>query len=436
MRIFLKWLWISIVFLAFMALSIDYTFAEVFEISRAHVNIRKQPTTSSEIIGKAHQSEWFVYLGSSSDNKWRHIELPNGENGWIYYTLGKVKDDYTSILEELFKIKKLEIHIINVHQGDSTLIIAEGKNGEKASLLFDAGRPTKGDNFVVPYLKSIGISKLKYVIASHHDGDHIGGFDEVLRFKPDSTNYQITLTGKAYQPEGTPRASQKDEYEEYIQAVKEAINQEVQTLNPPEFIDLAVGMTLQVVTGSGRYIDKTTGKVIDLAPKDDNAKSIGLLLTFNKFKFFVGGDLGGITKQKGIEDKVAPFLGDIDVLRLNHHGSNTSTSLYFAQITKPEVALISCGNNTYGHPRKSVFQNLKNVNNDIDIYQTSEGDTKSRYHKLTTYDGKVSGNIVVRTDGDCFYSITGAGAEFAETKVYSNDDCGSFQNSVSLIGGQ
>ena len=349
---------------------INSLFAEVFVISRATANIRELSTTDSTILEQADKDDWFIYLGNSNDNKWRNIELPDGNTGWIYYTLGRIQENYTPpvVTDATFEIDQLEIHIINVEQGDCTLIVAIGTGGEKTALLFDAGKPGKGDKYIVPYLKSIDISELKYIVLSHHDGDHLGGLDEVLKYTPGMDDHQITLTGNAYQPAGEPESSQKAQYDQYAYAVSAQNGREVLTLKPPEYLNLANGLSIQTVTGGGLYIDSETGNIIDLEPDSANAKSIGLLLTFNKFKFFVGGDMGGLSDQKKIENKVAPYIGDLDVLRANHHGANTSTHDPFVQITKPEVVLISCGSNNYGHPRQKVIDRLKAENTNVQIY--------------------------------------------------------------------
>ena len=195
-------------------------------------------------------------------------------------------------------------------------------------------------------------------------------------------------------------------------------------LAPPTFIPFADGIKVQVVTGGGEYIDNTTNTVVDLEPSDANAKSIGLMITYNKFKFFVAGDLGGQSKHKYIENKVASYVGDIDVLRVSHHGSNTSSHEPFLSIVKPEATLISTGSdNNYGHPRKQVIERLKQSSSSIKIYQTDEGDKTSQYKDLVSFEGRVSGNIVVSTDGNCTYTIKGDGAEFSGTDTFTNDDC-------------
>ena len=419
----------------FLLFSLGLSYADVFVISRETANIRSQPTTTSSILQKAYKGDWFIYLGNSPDKKWRKIELPDGSEGWIYCTLGRIEDEnylgslstesHIASSDSGFDITRLEIHAINVRQGDSTLIVARGNSGEKAAILFDAGKPGRGNQFVVPYLKSLGISNLTYVISSHHDSDHTGGLDEVLTYIPgDPHDYDIKLTGKAFATSGEVSSSQRKEYEEYENAVKRQTGEQVLVLIPPTYLPLARGITIQAVTGGGQYINRETTSVIDLEPEDANAKSIGLLVTYSKFKLFVAGDLGGQKRHKYIENKVAPYVGDIDVLRVSHHGSETSTHEPFLSAVKPEVAIISTGgDNNYGHPRKSVIQRLKQSNLQMKIYQTDEGDQGSQYKALVSFEGAVSGNIVIRTDGGCSYSITGDGPEFSGKQDLINDDC-------------
>jgi beta-lactamase superfamily II metal-dependent hydrolase len=79
------------------------------------------------------------------------------------------------------KAQIIEIHQLNVDQGDACFIRAD-----TFKILIDGANATKGNNIINPYLTALGISKLNFTIASHHHADHIGGLDEViLRFNPD-----------------------------------------------------------------------------------------------------------------------------------------------------------------------------------------------------------------------------------------------------------
>ena len=121
------------------------SYADIFVISRQTANIRSEPTTNSSALQQAHKGDWFLYLGSNSTNRWREIELPDGRNGWVYYSLGRVEDDnYLNNISTSsdisspgasFDIARLEIHFINVRQGDCTLIIAYDDNNNKAAIL-------------------------------------------------------------------------------------------------------------------------------------------------------------------------------------------------------------------------------------------------------------------------------------------------------------
>lgn len=411
--------------------------ADIFVISKQSANVYSEADVDSSILEKAKKGDWFIYLGRSDNNKWRKVELPEGTEGWLYYTSGKIEED--NYLDSLytspptpetpvgFDITKLEIHVINVGQGDSILIVANGNDNQRVAMLVDAGKPGRGNLYVVPYLKSLGISELNYIILTHPDEDHMGGLDEVLSYNPnDPGDCEIELTGKAFMPKGKSPTSHRErgEFDEYLSAVKKETGESVLVLSPPTNLFLANGVTVQVVTGGGEYIDKAANGVIDLEIEETNARSIGLLIIYNKFKFFTAGDLGGQDKHKFIENKVAPYLGNIDVLKVSHHGSDTSTHKPFLSIVKPEVAVISTGSdNNYGHPRQTVIDRLKQTNPNIAIYQTEEGDQNSKYKNKTSTDGFVSGNIVISTDGGCIYSVIGNGSEFTGKKDFTDDDC-------------
>ncbi len=94
-----------------------------------------------------------------------------------------------------------------------------------------------------------------------------------------------------------------------------------------------------------------------------------MLVSYRGFNYFVGGDLTAIVEQRLVREAA---IGDIDVYKVNHHGSETSSTPEFLALIRPEVAVISNGDNAnYNHPRQSVLDNLNAIPN-IEVYQTNK----------------------------------------------------------------
>jgi competence protein ComEC len=88
---------------------------------------------------------------------------------------------------------------------------------------------------------------------------------------------------------------------------------------------------------------------------DSNSQSIAFRLDYNDLNLFFGGDL-----PASVEDKLSSNIGDVEVLKVSHHGSKTSTSTLFLDHITPEFAIISVGiNNSYDHPHQQVIDNLQ-----------------------------------------------------------------------------
>ncbi|KAF0108784.1 MAG: hypothetical protein FD146_670 [Anaerolineaceae bacterium] len=304
----------------------------------------------------------------------------------------------------------LEIHHINIGQGDSTLIV--GPTG--VSLLFDAGESywnSSADAQVVgPYIESVlGCKELDYVVISHFHVDHIGyvGYGglwnlvEVQGFTVGQTLLRDT---------GTYMGTTSGTYENW--AVYLAGDGQT-TLHPA----LAVEGTGQVDLGGGVVFDIVTldgnGAIIpgnfsaDPTPPSENDYSIGAVISYGAFDEWIGGDLDGqfYLSEFGytyhdIEVSVAPEVGDVDVYRVNHHGSDHSNNATFVNQLDPEVSIISVGDdNTYGHPRQTVMDLLLATS---DVYLTERGDVT-----VNIGDAVVAGNIVVRTTDGVTYTVNG-----------------------------
>jgi beta-lactamase superfamily II metal-dependent hydrolase len=291
---------------------------------------------------------------------------------------------------------------MNVGQGDATLIIAP--SGE--TILFDGGDKSTGRKVVTARLRTLGYEKIDYVIASHYDADHIGGLDDAGRLL---TKNPVAVMDRR---EATP-LGRKDTraYDDYA-SVFAGSRSEPLTLGPGLF-KFASALSVLVVSGNGCVYGQSPVREPRL---DENASSLSIVLNYGTFDYFIGGDLtgggrSGSRRTADLETPVASVVGSVDVLRLNHHGSATSSNAAFLGILDPKVAIISVGNGgnnkaRYKHPRRSVLDRLHEIagtGNLEKVYLTNRGETdgglKSRDEALLDI---VGGDIAVVSNGDWF----------------------------------
>ena len=225
------------------------------------------------------------------------------------------------------------ITMLDVKQGDSIFLKLENK-----SILIDTGGYYNSniiDNRTIPYLKSIGISKLNYLILTHGDYDHMGeAINLINNFKVDKVIFNC---GEYNDLEKELIKVLEKKNIKYYSCIKE--------LN---------------IDNNKLYFLQT--KEYD----NENDNSNAIYTELNGYKFMFMGD-AGVDKEKDILDKYN--ISDIDVLKVGHHGSSTSSSKYFINTIKPKYGLISVGkNNKYNHPNKEVLNNLYNSK----IYRTDQ----------------------------------------------------------------
>ncbi len=271
----------------------------------------------------------------------------------------------------------LEIHIIDVGQGDCFLIVTPA--GKK--IMIDAGTNGWGTERVLPYLKNLGITSLDYIVASHYHSDHIGGLDEVVNGLGGSNH----ILKAAYdRGEGYRSTS----FSDYISSVGD----KRMMIYPGQTIDLGDMAKLACISSSGNI---RTGRIY--TGIDENALSIVLILKYRNFDMYFGGDSNYI-----IEPFIAPYAGDVDVYKVSHHGSNTSSSRELLTYLNPEVSIISLGNGyPYTFPHRDTLTRLRDTNSYI--YQTEAGSNQPP----EGYGEVANGDFKIVSDG-YHYTISGS----------------------------
>ncbi len=276
------------------------------------------------------------------------------------------------------KTGEMRIHFLDVGQGDATIV--ELPDGKIA--LIDGGTANEhSEKALMRYLYALKIDTVHYLFLTHADEDHCGGLDTVLKYM------QVE---RAYIPLAS--ATVNTEYGQfYAQLIKEEGCEISELKNDTQIV--GDGYVLACLYPSVYDVEtaKASGTTFD---ENTNDYSAVLWLEYEGVSTLLMGDLPADKESVLIEGSEAGIvradLMGTDVLHVGHHGSKNATSAVFLSFIQAEVAVISCGENEYGHPSEETLSRLQAAG-------------------VATYRTDTQGSIVVRVQTGGSYSVANLG---------------------------
>ena len=261
------------------------------------------------------------------------------------------------LLPERIPPAGLTVHFIDVGQADCALLESGGEY-----MLIDGGNREDG-RLVISYLEQQGVEELAAVVCTHAHEDHVGGLPSVLAVYP---------THAVYAPTRTYASMVFDDFVYY------ADQQRLEITIPSPGDSWTLGETSVTVLGPVQSY------------ADPNDTSIILRVEYGDTSFLFTGDMETSAENDMLDYWGSRMSWETDVLKVGHHGSDTSTGYRFLNEVSPDYAVISVGKgNSYGHPADSTMKRLEQYTSSI--YRTDLSSTVSVYsdgEKLYVSKGK------------------------------------------------
>ena len=236
--------------------------------------------------------------------------------------------------------KGLEIYMVDVGQGDCTVIITP----HNKKIIIDGGGSSNqessydvGERVVFPYLLDRKIFSLDYIVISHFDADHCKGLEYVIK----NMKVKTVIIPKQFE--------ENYNYNEFIKIVRE---------KNIKVVEVTAGDKIRLDKNVYMYVLWPTKEGIKENATNNN--SIVCKICYNNFSALFTGDIEEIA-EKEIAKKYKNILKS-DLIKVAHHGSKSSSIKEFLELVKPKIALIGVGKeNKFGHPNADVLERLKRI---------------------------------------------------------------------------
>lgn len=270
--------------------------------------------------------------------------------------------------------ENLKIYFLDVGQGDSSLIISS--SGQV--VLIDSG---PDESLILNYLENLNISHIDLLITSHAHADHIAGMDKIIaKYRP-----------RAFIDSGIPHTTAT--YQKMISTILK------------NNINYYQGTSRKINLGSLIFtILPPANPLINVSEINNN--SVVIRLDFKDFSCLFTGDI-----EKEREGQLLNESGNnlrVDILKIAHHGSSSSSLPLFIQAVSPETGIIFCGkDNQYGHPHQETLTFLQNLGINIyrtDLYGTILVETNGTDYQISTQKENIRAPPIVKSGTSSFES--------------------------------
>lgn len=257
------------------------------------------------------------------------MEMKNSGFTWddLYETVGLTEENTVSAAEQL------TVHYIDVGQGDCIFV-----QTPEANMIIDGGERGQ-EKVITSYLEQYDVHTIDYVVATHPHSDHIGSLDDVINAYTVSNVIMPRLSQA-----NTPTT---EAYRKFLLAVKNS---------GAKVIEGKAGVTFS--------LGKAECTVLSPYEQSENKNNMSVVirLDWGDSSFLFTGDAESGLEKQILDGEYSKYV-NVDVLKMGHHGSSTSSSDAFLEAVSPDLCVISCGvGNDYGHPHHETLKKVAGMN--------------------------------------------------------------------------